>query len=73
MPERIGDLVVIGDKDTVFGELETDSEVLQPTYRSHGSLHESDVPLIIYNAAMDLPSADRFTANLDLTRIPFAI
>jgi hypothetical protein len=47
--------------------------VLAPTYRSHGSLHESDVPLIIYNAAVDLPPAHRFTANLDLTRIPFAI
>jgi phosphonoacetate hydrolase len=73
MPARIGDLVVIGDKETVFGDLETDCEFLEVTYRSHGSLHESDVPLIIYNAAMDLPPADRFTANLDVTRIPFAI
>jgi phosphonoacetate hydrolase len=73
MPERIGDLVVIGDKDTVFGDLEADGEVLESTYRSHGSLHESDVPLIIYNAAVALPAADHFTANLDVTRIPFAL
>jgi phosphonoacetate hydrolase len=73
MPERIGNLVVIGDKDTVFGDLEADGEILEPGYRSHGSLHESDVPLIIYNAAVGLPSADSFTANLDVTRIPFAL
>ena len=73
MPQRIGDLVVMGDKDTVFGDLEADGEILEPTYRSHGSLHESAVPLIIYNAAMDLPPADRFTTNLDITRIPFGI
>lgn len=73
MPERIGDLVVIGDRDTVFGDLDSSSEELEPTYRSHGSLHESRVPLIIHNAAMKLPASESFTANLDITRIPFAI
>jgi phosphonoacetate hydrolase len=71
LPKRIGDLVVIGDKNTVFGDLMYDRELLEPTYRSHGSLHESDVPLIVYNAAVDLPSADQFRANLDVTRVPF--
>lgn len=68
MPERIGELVVIGDADTVFGELTGPTEELQPGYRSHGSLHESDVPLLIYNAEVELPPASEFTANLDLTR-----
>jgi phosphonoacetate hydrolase len=68
MPERIGELVVIGDTDTVFGELPGPMEELQPGYRSHGSLHESDVPLVIYNAEVELPPASEFTANLDLTR-----
>jgi phosphonoacetate hydrolase len=73
MPTRIGDLAVIGDRDTVFGELESAREELEPTYRSHGSLHESDVPVIVYNAAVELPPADAFKANLDATRIPFGI
>jgi phosphonoacetate hydrolase len=73
MPSRIGDLAVIGDRDTVFGELESAREALEPTYRSHGSLHESGVPVIIYNAAVELPPADAFKANLDITRIPFGL
>jgi phosphonoacetate hydrolase len=68
MPERIGELVVIGDADTVFGELAGLIEDLEPGYRSHGSLHESDIPLLIYNPAEKIPVADAFTANLDLTR-----
>jgi phosphonoacetate hydrolase len=50
-PGRIGDLVVLGDVGTVFGDLSpgTESEVLPGTYRSHGSLHEQRVPLVAYN------------------------
>jgi phosphonoacetate hydrolase len=73
MPARIGDLVVIGDRDTVFGELEMPEEELETTYRSHGSLHESDVPAIVYNAAVDLPPASAFKANFDITRVPFGL
>jgi len=68
MPERIGELAVFGDAETVFGELESSMEELEPAYRSHGSLHESDIPLVIYNSAVNLPPPDAFTANLDLTR-----
>ncbi len=78
MPSRIGDLVALGDRDTVFGELSTapdtvgagsppEREELPPTYRSHGSLHESDVPLVVFNAR-SAPGADFFRHNLDLTR-----
>lgn len=66
MPERIGDLVVTGDRDTVFGELPGESEALEPGYRSHGSLHESDVPLVIYNWRQPLPAPDSFKRNSDL-------
>jgi phosphonoacetate hydrolase len=50
-PDRIGDLVVLGDTNTVFGDLGpgTESEQLPLEYRSHGSLHEARVPLYAYN------------------------
>jgi phosphonoacetate hydrolase len=67
MASRIGDLVVLGDKDTVFGELDTESEALPPEYRSHGSLHEVDVPLVIHNADAMLAPGD-FEYNRDLAR-----
>jgi phosphonoacetate hydrolase len=67
MASRIGDLVVLGDKNTVFGELDTEQEVLPPEYRSHGSLYELDVPLVIHNAEMKL-RADDFRYNRDLAR-----
>ncbi len=67
MPSRIGDLVVIGDRDTVFGGLDQPFEKLAPEYRSHGSLHETQVPLLLHNAAA-APDAGYFESNLDLAR-----
>lgn len=67
-PEHIGDLVVFGDKDTMFGELDSDFEVLPETYRAHGSLYEMDLPLIIYDPHGELPPHDAFQWNKDLTR-----
>jgi phosphonoacetate hydrolase len=67
MPSRIGDLIVLGDRDTVFGELDAESEALPPEYRAHGSLHEVDVPLLIHNADAKL-SPHEFQHNLDLAR-----
>ena len=67
MASRIGDLIVLGDHDTVFGELDGQSEHLPPEYRSHGSLHEMDVPLVIYNAQAKL-SAEDFRYNWELAR-----
>jgi phosphonoacetate hydrolase len=66
MASRIGDLMVLGDKDTVFGELDDEKESF-PGLRSHGSLHEIDVPLFVYNAK-NAPSAEYFNHNLDLAR-----
>ena len=67
MASRIGDLIVLGDRDTVFGELDAPSESLPPEYRAHGSLHEMDVPIVIYNAREKL-SGDDFQHNRDLAR-----
>jgi phosphonoacetate hydrolase len=64
---RIGDLCVFGDRDTVFGEMEQATSELPDTYRSHGSLHELDIPLFIYNAP-GAPPASYFNYNRDLTR-----
>jgi len=66
MASRIGHLMVLGDKDTVFGELDAPRENF-PGLRSHGSLHEIDIPLFVYNAK-GAPSADYFNHNLDLAR-----
>ena len=66
MPDRIGELVVTGNKDTVFGELAGEFEALEASYRSHGSLHESDVPLVVYNWKSELPSRGAFSRNADL-------
>jgi phosphonoacetate hydrolase len=67
MRSRIGDLIVLGDRDTVFGELDAESETLPPEYRAHGSLHEINVPLVIYNADAKL-SMHEFHHNRDLAR-----
>jgi phosphonoacetate hydrolase len=66
MASMIGELVVIGDKDTVFGELDDPKENF-PGLRSHGSLHETEIPLFVYNAK-NAPSAGFFNHNLDLAR-----
>ena len=68
LPARIGDLVVLGDRETVFGHLESEeSEILPPEYRTHGSTYELDVPLVIHNA-QGVPDAGYFKHNLDLAR-----
>lgn len=48
-PTKVGDLVVLADRDTVLGRYPEwhDLGVVQTGLRSHGSLHEQIVPLII--------------------------
>jgi len=68
LPERIGDLVVLGDKDTVFGHLEAvEMERMPPEFRTHGSLYELDVPVVVHNAR-GVPESGYFRHNLDLAR-----
>ena len=62
--ERIGDIFVLADKTTVFGELETSIELT--VVRSHGSRHESYVPIIGYNSPW---SATDFKYNVDVGRL----
>jgi len=66
--ERIGDMVVLGDCDTMFGEMESAYADLDPSYRAHGSLHEMDVPLLIHNCDGLAPNASAFSTNDDLVR-----
>lgn len=67
MPERIGDLVVLGDATTVFGELPGEErETLPASYRTHGSEFERDIPLFVFRA-VGAPSAESFRENKDLT------
>ena len=45
--DRIGDIMVTGQKDVVFGDpLEVE---MPPNLRSHGSTHEEPIPIIGYN------------------------
>jgi phosphonoacetate hydrolase len=72
MPGRIGELVVLGDKDTVFGESESELEELPSGFRTHGSLHETAIPLVMYNAKGRLPAADQLHYNFEMTRTLYA-
>ena len=62
MPNRIGDLIVLGDRNTVFGDLDTESENLPDSYRSHGSVYEAEVPIFLFHAN-NAPSEKYFTHN----------
>ena len=62
--ERIGDIFVLADETTVFGELEVSVE--SAAVRSHGSRHESYVPIIGYNSPW---SATDFKYNVDVGRL----
>jgi hypothetical protein len=67
MASRIGDFVVWGDEHTLFGEMDMETETFTENLRSHGSTHELDIPLLVYNAK-GAPSSDYFRHNLDLAR-----
>jgi len=63
LPDRVGDLMVLGNKITVFGQLaDVESEKLPANYRSHGSTYECIVPLFVYNAKQ-APEASFFDHN----------
>ncbi len=62
--DRIGDIFVLADCDTVFGELEQTQ--MDVRLRSHGSRHESYVPVIGYNSTW---RAEDFSYNVDVGRL----
>ena len=66
MPERIGDVMVLGASGVVFGD---PNEVdLPPNLRTHASLHEDRVPVIGYGGTFD---PNGFKENVDLGRYVF--
>ena len=65
--QRIGDLCVFGDKDTVFGEMDHASGTLPKEYRSHASMYELNIPVFVYNA-QGAPPESYFHHNVDLAR-----
>jgi phosphonoacetate hydrolase len=67
MASRVGDLVVLPDKNTVFGDLSEERIDLAPDYRSHGSLYEMQIPLLIFNAPNEDFKYSELNFNLDLT------
>lgn len=60
MEDRIGDLFVLGDKDVIFGEFEAIEVPVK--VRTHGSRHESAVPIVAYGNKM----SGGYQRNLDL-------
>ncbi|MCH8097264.1 MAG: alkaline phosphatase family protein [Proteobacteria bacterium] len=68
-PDRIGDMVVTGDIDTVFGPLENaGTEELAEGFRTHGSTHESTVPLIIHNREVNFDEWHDYAYNYNVTK-----
>jgi phosphonoacetate hydrolase len=63
--KKVGEFLVLGLEDTVFGEAGEKVEV-EMNIRSHGSLHEREVPLIVHGEGVDRL---RITENKDLARV----
>ena len=64
--DSIGDIVVTGDRQTVFG---SSNEVELPTgLRSHASAHEQNIPIFGYNGDF---SNFQFNENRDVGRFIF--
>jgi phosphonoacetate hydrolase len=66
-PDRIGDLVVLADGETVLGKSPADHDLsaVGATLRSHGGLHERAVPLIV-SAPLGDGQLPRDLCNRDL-------
>ena len=67
-PDRIGDLTVLGDADTALGTSEAshDLSALGGPLRSHGGLHEQDVPLVLCQPVRPALAERRDLRNADL-------
>jgi phosphonoacetate hydrolase len=71
-PDRIGDLVVLGDRSTVLGKSASyhDLSAVQRGLRSHGGLHEQEVPVLVAGPAPrrtgPRPGADGSIGNEDV-------
>jgi len=65
--DRIGDLFLLADRETVFGALPATREAV--SVRSHGSRHEEGVPMLLFGTH---PGEARFEYNLDVSRVLMA-
>jgi phosphonoacetate hydrolase len=67
-PDRIGDLVVLGDRSTVLGKRreEHDLSAVQRGLRSHGGLHEQAVPVIVTHRVSPAAVEGRELTNADV-------
>lgn len=65
-PDRIGDLVVCADAATALGKSESEHDLSRvgPTLRSHGGLHEQDVPMVVCDPLASVPERDLRNADL---------
>ncbi len=63
MPDRIGDLFVLGAPEVVFGDIEGDEQRID--IRSHGSHHEAAIPII---GSVAKSPAHEYRYNLDIAR-----
>jgi phosphonoacetate hydrolase len=66
--DRIGDLIVLADGETVIGKSAAahDLSALHGTLRSHGGLHERTVPLIVTHPLRESALRGRDLRNRDL-------
>jgi phosphonoacetate hydrolase len=60
---RIGDIFVLGERNVVFGDIDRTRE--EVAIRSHGSRHESTVPILCYGRRVD---AGAYRRSIDLVR-----
>ncbi len=63
LEDRIGDLLVLGTENVVFGEYE--DKIREVSIRSHGSRYESTVPITGYNSKVESSS---FQYNFDVVK-----
>ena len=63
MPDRIGDLFVLGAPEVVFGDIEGEEQ--QINIRSHGSHHETAIPIM---GSVARAPAHEYRYNLDIAR-----
>ncbi|EGO64217.1 alkaline phosphatase family protein [Acetonema longum] len=61
--DNIGDIVVLSNQDSAFAELTQDERCVET--RTHGSLHEREIPLIAVNARKE---AEYYQCNSDIVR-----
>jgi len=64
---RIGDLMVLGEKEYVFGQ--ANEEISNVSLRSHGSLYETEIPIVINKKSSELEKLPQ--ENKDLIPLVF--